>query len=117
MRILQLVHYAPLGGIESHTRNVFVALEARGHQNVLVYGGSALPGLEREGRMVYCLPGLLDRGPSHGRQLAKRAEEFVHEHQQFQMEQPAWPFNESHLTDSVTHWPAAWLRRVLGPGS
>jgi hypothetical protein len=33
------------------------------------------------------------------------------------MEQPAWPFNESHLTDSVTHWPAAWLRRVSGPGS
>ena len=48
---------------------------------------------------------------------AAAAEEFVHEHQQFQMEQPAWPFNESHLTDSVTYWPAAWLRRVSGLGS
>ena len=45
MRILQLLHYAPLGGIENYTRNLFLALEARGHQNVLVYDGSALPGL------------------------------------------------------------------------
>ena len=79
MRILQLYHYAPLGGVESHMRNVFVALEARGHQNILVYDGSALPGLEREGRRVYHLPGLLDRDPSRGRQLAKRAEEIMKE--------------------------------------
>jgi glycosyltransferase involved in cell wall biosynthesis len=79
VKILQLVHYAPLGGVESHTRNIFVALEARGHQNVLVYDGSALPGLEREGRRVYHLPGLLDRDPSRGRQLAKRAEEIMKE--------------------------------------
>ena len=79
MRILQLVHYAPLGGVENYTRNLFVALEARGHQNILVYDGSALPGLEREGRRVYHLPGLLDRDPSRGRQLAKRAEEIMKE--------------------------------------
>jgi hypothetical protein len=48
---------------------------------------------------------------------AAAAEEFVRENQQFQMEQPAWPFNESHLTNNVTHWPAAWLRRVSGSGS
>ena len=29
----------------------------------------------------------------------------------FVLEQPAWPFNESELTDNVTHWPDAWLRR------
>ncbi len=79
MRVLHLLYYTPLGGIENYTRNLFGALEARGHQNVLVYDGSTLPGLEREGRRVYRLPGLLDRDPSRGRQLAKRAEEFMEE--------------------------------------
>ncbi len=81
MRILHLLHYAPLGGIENYTRNLFLALEDRGHQNVLVYDGSTLPGLECDGRRVHRLPGLLDRDPSRGRQLAKRAEEIVRETQ------------------------------------
>jgi len=79
VRILHLLYYTPLGGIENYTRNLFLGLEARGHQNVLVYDGSALPGLECDGRRVYRLPGLLDRDPSRGRQLAKRAEEIMKE--------------------------------------
>jgi glycosyltransferase involved in cell wall biosynthesis len=79
MRVLHLLHYTPLGGIENYTRNLFVALEARGHENVLVYDGSALPGLERDGRRVYRLPGLLDEDQSRGRQLARRAEEIMEE--------------------------------------
>jgi cephalosporin hydroxylase len=39
------------------------------------------------------------------------AAEFVASHPEFLLEQPAWPFNESDLTDNVTHWPGAWLRR------
>ncbi|MES2819758.1 MAG: CmcI family methyltransferase [Pseudomonadota bacterium] len=31
---------------------------------------------------------------------------------QFVIEQPAWPFNESTLSQNVTHWPNAWLKRV-----
>lgn len=30
----------------------------------------------------------------------------------FVVEQPAWPFNESTLTQNVTHWPNAWLKRI-----
>ena len=40
------------------------------------------------------------------------AVEFVASHPEFVMEQPAWPFNESDLTENITHWPGAWLRRT-----
>ena len=42
---------------------------------------------------------------------AAAAAEFVAGHPDFVLEQPAWPFNESDLTDNVTYWPGAWLRR------
>ena len=37
--------------------------------------------------------------------------EFVKKHPEFVLEQPPWPFNESELTENVTHWPSAFLRR------
>jgi len=40
------------------------------------------------------------------------AAEFVANHPEFALEQPAWPFNESNLTENITHWPGAWLRRL-----
>lgn len=42
---------------------------------------------------------------------AAAAADFVAAHPEFVVEQPAWPFNESYLTENITHWPAAWLRR------
>ena len=39
------------------------------------------------------------------------AAEFVLKHPEFVLEQPVWPFNESELTENITHWPGAWLRR------
>ena len=42
---------------------------------------------------------------------AAAATEFVQKHPEFMIEQPAWPFNESGLSENVTHWPSAWLRR------
>jgi cephalosporin hydroxylase len=42
---------------------------------------------------------------------AAAAEEFVQSHPDFIQEQPAWSFNESNLTDNITHWPGAWLRK------
>jgi cephalosporin hydroxylase len=36
--------------------------------------------------------------------------------QDFTLEQPPWPFNESELRANVTHWPSAYLRR-RSPGS
>jgi cephalosporin hydroxylase len=38
---------------------------------------------------------------------------FASRNQDFALEQPAWPFNESMgLTNNVTYWPGAWLRRL-----
>lgn len=40
------------------------------------------------------------------------ARDFVAANKNFVIEQPAWPFNESDLQRSITHWPGAWIRRV-----
>jgi len=40
------------------------------------------------------------------------AAEFACNHREFTIEQPAWPFSESDLTENITHWPSAWLRRL-----
>ena len=41
----------------------------------------------------------------------RAAEQFAAAHSDFVLEQPAWPFCESELTDNITYWPSAWLRR------
>ena len=42
---------------------------------------------------------------------AAAAAEFAQKHSEFVLEAPAWPFNESELTENVTYWPGGWLRR------
>jgi cephalosporin hydroxylase len=42
---------------------------------------------------------------------AAAAQEFVRQHPEFTIEQPAWSFNESSLHRNITHWPDAFLRR------
>ena len=37
--------------------------------------------------------------------------DFVKRHPEFVLEQPTWLFNESELTENVTHWPSAFLRK------
>jgi cephalosporin hydroxylase len=39
------------------------------------------------------------------------AAEFASKHPEFVLEQPRFQFSESNLTEPVTHWPGAWLRR------
>jgi len=39
------------------------------------------------------------------------ASDFAARHSNFMIEQPARPFNESKLTENITYWPGAWLRR------
>jgi len=43
---------------------------------------------------------------------AQAAREFVAEHPEFVIEQPAWRFNESALQSPITGWPDAWIKRV-----
>jgi len=37
--------------------------------------------------------------------------EFIATHPEFECVEPAWPFNESKITERVTYWPKAFLRR------
>jgi cephalosporin hydroxylase len=37
--------------------------------------------------------------------------EFKMRHPDFYFERPSWQFNESTLSNNVTHWPGAWLKR------
>ncbi len=43
---------------------------------------------------------------------AAAVDEFVQTHPEFVLEQPGWYFNESQLTNNVSYWPNAWLRRL-----
>ncbi len=40
------------------------------------------------------------------------AEVFVASNPNFVIEEPSFPFNEGKITERVTYWPGAWLRRV-----
>ncbi|GAA3715401.1 CmcI family methyltransferase [Oceanisphaera sediminis] len=44
---------------------------------------------------------------------ARAALDFVASHEEFTIEQPSWPFNESELNQNITHWPHAWIRRNI----
>ena len=37
---------------------------------------------------------------------------FVGDNPEFVVEQPGWAFNESELTENITYWPGAYLKRV-----
>ena len=40
--------------------------------------------------------------------------EFVANHPEFECVEPAWPFNEGKITERVTYWPKAFLRKKNG---
>jgi len=40
------------------------------------------------------------------------AEEFVRNHDNFIIEEPKFPFNEGLITERVTYWPSAFLKRI-----
>ncbi|MGE5646274.1 MAG: cephalosporin hydroxylase family protein [Acidobacteriota bacterium] len=40
------------------------------------------------------------------------AKDFAARHPEFLQEQPPWLFHDGELTENVTYWPGAWLRRT-----
>ena len=42
----------------------------------------------------------------------KTAKQFVKENTNFIIEEPVFPFNEGVITERVTYWPSAFLKRV-----
>jgi cephalosporin hydroxylase len=53
------------------------------------------------------------RGKPHWRHdnPTAAAAEFARAHPEFALEEPPFPFNEGEVTERVTHWPGAYLRR------
>ena len=43
---------------------------------------------------------------------ANAAEDFVQKRPDFRIQQPHWPFNESTLSENITHWPSAWIQKI-----
>lgn len=41
------------------------------------------------------------------------AEEFEKSHEGFVIEAPVFPFNEGGITECVTYWPGAWIRKAV----
>lgn len=91
-----------------HTRqHVLDELQA---YHTLVSTGSYLVATDGVMRDLYDVP----RGQSEWEwdNPTAAAAEFARLHPEFVLEQPAWPFNESDLSENVTYWPGAWLRRL-----
>ncbi len=42
----------------------------------------------------------------------RAASDFCVQRPEFVVVQPEWPFSESALSQNITHWPGAWLRRL-----
>ena len=94
--------------VSNHTKqHVLDELEA---YHDLVTPGSYVVATDGSMRDLYDVP----RGRPEwvGDNPAAAAAEFARRHAEFVLEQPAWPFNESELSENITHWPGAWLRRL-----
>jgi len=90
-----------------HTRqHVLNELES---YHELVSVGSYIVATDGIMRDLYDVPRGGDQWATDNPSTAAR--EFARRHPEFKIEQPSWPFNESSLTENVTHWPSAWLLR------
>ena len=92
----------------NHTKqHVLDELEA---YHTMVTGGSYIVATDGSMRDLHDVPrGKPEWAWDHP---AAAAEEFASRHEEFLLEQPDWPFNESGLGKNITHWPSAWLRRL-----
>ncbi len=91
----------------NHTReHVLAELEAYHH---LVTPGSYI--VATDGIMEWVHDGPRGEAEWINDNPSQAAIEFCEAHDDFEIEQPDWPFNESELRTNITHWPNAWIRR------
>ena len=94
--------------LDSNHSRQHVANELESY-HAMVTPGSYIVATDGSMRDLYDVP----RGKPEWREdnPAAAAVAFAQQHPEFVLEQPAWPFNESELSENITHWPHAWLRR------
>ncbi len=95
--------------LDSNHAKGHVTLELEAY-SPLVTAGSYLVATDGSMKDLYDVP----RGKAEWRwdNPAEAAAEFALGHPEFVIEQPAWTFNESQLSEAITHWPGAWLKRL-----
>lgn len=77
----------------------------------LVSAGSYIVATDGVMKDVYDVPrGAPEWKDDHPAAAAKR---FADGRTDFVLEQPKWPFNESELSRNITHWPNAFVKRVV----
>ncbi len=91
----------------NHTKQ-HVAAELHSYYN-LVTPGSYIVATDGVMKNLYDVPN--GRSEWEWNNPSAAAKEFAAQHPEFILEQPAWEFNESSLSQNITHWPDAWLRR------
>lgn len=91
-----------------HTyEHVLAELEAYGP---LITSGSYIVAMDGIMQDVVGAPRTSPDWSTNNPQTAVR--EFLSRHPEFVLEEPAFPFNESMITDRVTYWPNAFLKRL-----
>jgi glycosyltransferase involved in cell wall biosynthesis len=71
MRILHVLYFSDMGGIESYAGGIFQALQTRGHENVVLYDGAEPPGIPERPGNLHREPGLIAHGRDHGGRLVR----------------------------------------------
>jgi len=94
--------------LDSHHSKDHVAAELRAY-SPLVTPGSCIIAADGIMRDLTDVPGG-DPAWSWDNPAAA-AREFAAAHPEFEMRQPAWPFNQSDLEENITYWPDGWLWR------
>ncbi|MFA5771258.1 MAG: CmcI family methyltransferase [Thermoplasmata archaeon] len=76
----------------------------------MVTPGSYIVATDGSMRDLYDVP----RGKSEWKHdnPCEAAKEFVTKHPEFVIERPKWIFSESNLTENITHWPNAFIKRI-----
>lgn len=77
MKILHVLLYSQVGGVENYTRDLFPALERAGHRNVLLVSGEPLPGLLSPDRALYRLPFLVGLSSAATRRIVGRISRII----------------------------------------
>lgn len=77
MKVLHVLLYTELGGIENSTRNLFVEIDRQGHANVIVLAGVLLDRVRTAQRNVYLLPAIVDLSPAANDQLTHKLNEIL----------------------------------------
>ncbi|MBF0408688.1 MAG: cephalosporin hydroxylase family protein [Candidatus Riflebacteria bacterium] len=92
----------------NHTKeHVLAELEA---YHTLVSPGSYIVATDGSMKDLYDVP----RGKPEWKENhpTAAAQEFVASHKEYKIEVPVWPFNESALSENITHWPEAWIKKI-----